>query len=163
MARAIAGVVLAQPLAQPVRLYANNGVGVLIEGVLPVEDVDRDRVLFNLIGLSGKGLLAQLGKQVAQRRRFAQKGGVQDCLQFSPFVLPRGRFCHDRRHPQPPCFACCAPSVSLYACCEIPVRTNGYLTYVTRFYPRIAVFLITAAKSFALREIVLHVHAPARD
>jgi len=43
-------------------LHANDGVRVLIEGILPVKDVEGYGILFNLIGLAGEGFLAQIGK-----------------------------------------------------------------------------------------------------
>src|SRR5215831_11375046 len=58
--RSFARVVLAQPLAQAIRLHSHNRVRILIERILPVEDINRNRILLDLISFACEGFLAKV-------------------------------------------------------------------------------------------------------
>ena len=53
-------VVLAEPFAEAVGLNTHDGIGILIKRVLPVEDIHRDGILFNLVGFAREGFLAKV-------------------------------------------------------------------------------------------------------
>src|SRR5579864_5305733 len=109
MGGALGGVVLSKPLAQPVHLDANDGVGVLVERFVPAEDLEGDRVLLDLDSLAGKMFFAKIGKQMGKRRGADEELGFEHRLKFGAFqfhVERRG----GRRHPD----LLAAPNFGLY-------------------------------------------------
>ena len=58
IARAFALVVLSKAAAEAVGFNANNGVRILVERIAAAKGLDRNRILFDLVGFAGKELLA---------------------------------------------------------------------------------------------------------
>jgi hypothetical protein len=60
MSRPFRRVVLRQSLPQAIRLNTNNGIGVLIERVPPVKDIEPDRIFLDLGAFARKGFLTEV-------------------------------------------------------------------------------------------------------
>lgn len=90
VSRALSGVVLGEPLAQAIGFDAHNGVGVLIEGLAALENLDADRILLDLGRLSGKELLAKIGKQVGEPRCARELRRGKHGAQFSTLCFDFG-------------------------------------------------------------------------
>lgn len=65
MSRAFACVVLAETFPQAVRLNPNDRIGILVEGVPPVKDIEADRIFLDLGALPSECLFAQVRKQMS--------------------------------------------------------------------------------------------------
>ena len=62
MGSAFSSVVLCEALPQPVRLNANDGVGLLIEIRTAMEYVNAYRIFFYLVTLPGERLFAEISE-----------------------------------------------------------------------------------------------------
>ena len=150
--RSLAGVVVRQPLAQPVHLYPHNRVCLLVELRPAAEHLHSDRIFLDLSALAGKELLAQITQQVRQGRRLAEGARLQHGAQF---FAPRLHFHRLRvsgcRHRRTRPSSLLTPS--LYACNPAPVPLNRHTgpdgCDVTGFNPPVAATRLQGDPCFA--------------
>ena len=91
--RAGAGVILSQTLAEAVGLDADNGVGLLIEGVVAAEGVDGNAVFLDFGAVALHGLLTEIGEQGRQRGGALEEPGLEDGPQLGLLGIGRYRIC----------------------------------------------------------------------
>ena len=97
MVRPVGLVVFAQPLAQTVGLYPNDGIALLVEIGRTPQGLHRDVVFLDLLGGAFKILGAHVGQHLRQIGRAVEYAGCQNAVQLMSFLPKIGCRLHDKR------------------------------------------------------------------
>ena len=97
MVRPVGLVVFAQPLAQTMRLYADDGIALLVEIGRTPQSLHRDVVFLDLFGGAFEVFGAHVGQHLRQVRGAVEYAGCQNAVQLMSFLPKVGCRLHGKR------------------------------------------------------------------